>query len=127
LIPVFGLKRFPEIWGCNGFERLMPDGYYEVGNLDSYAMKALAKAEDWIREDGLEDLCERRPAGFALNWPHLSPEMERVTRARMVVSLNLLAKEAGLQMRESDKGVELWAHARDRRFVVETLFEEMDR
>jgi trehalose 6-phosphate phosphatase len=125
LIPMLGLKRLPEIWGCHGYERLMPDGTYEVYDLDTIAIQGLVEAWNWISSVGLGDRCERRAAGLTLHWESLKPEIRKNMRTEILMNLNFLTQEMGLLMSEFDGGIEIWAHGKDRGFVVETLIAEI--
>jgi trehalose 6-phosphate phosphatase len=71
---VLGMQVAPEIWGCDGLERLCADGHYERAKLDipTEALEALAESEIWLRRNGLGMFLEVRLAGICVHWRGLS-------------------------------------------------------
>ena len=53
LATLVGLDPLPEMWGCHGGERLLPDGSYEKQTLGHASARALESAAGWMA-DGLE-------------------------------------------------------------------------
>ncbi|HWP46012.1 MAG TPA: trehalose-phosphatase [Candidatus Limnocylindrales bacterium] len=125
LIPLLGLKSPVEIWGSHGWERLMPDGTYEIAKLDERALQGLTKANAWIEAEGLRDRCEQKPASLALHWRGLELRVVKQMREKILKSWSLLSWETGLTLHEFDGGIELRVPGRSKGFAVETILSEM--
>src|SRR3989338_4642380 len=64
LIPLLKLKQMPEIWGSHGWERLEPQGKYEVARISEAALEILVTADEWIEQvERFGGRCERKPGG----------------------------------------------------------------
>ena len=125
LLPLLGLKRPPEIWGCHGWERLLPDGSHELGRLPASAVEALEEAWRWADRAGYEDRCERKPVSVAFHWRGL--EKRHVARLEEEVAgvWGPLADRGGLELHPFDGGLELRFPGRDKGFAVRRIFAEM--
>src|SRR5205823_14074257 len=55
LLLLSGIHPHPEIWGSHGFERLKPDGSYELAVLPRDQQMGLLMAVTSLRSDDLED------------------------------------------------------------------------
>lgn len=125
LIPLLGLEPpLPELWGSHGWERRRPDGAYGVGEMEEEALRGLAEADRWVREEGWESRSEEKPGCLALHTRGLDrDEAERVRRAALA-AFRPLARRRGLRVHEFDGGVELRVPGRDKGDAVRTILEE---
>ncbi|MCI0529319.1 MAG: trehalose-phosphatase [Nitrospira sp.] len=127
LIPLLKLEKPPEIWGVHGWERLMPDGTYQMARLDERALQGLVRADGWVEEIGLADHCEQKPASLALHWRGLEPKTVQKIRDKVLKYWLSLSHETGLIIQEFDGGVELRVPGRNKGFAVETILLEMGK
>ena len=125
LPPLLGLERLPEIWGTHGWERLLPDGTYELAPLEERASAGLAEARGWVEAQGWMQHCEQKPASVAVHWRGLPPDAAGSMRDTLLAHWPALAEPAGLAVHEFDGGVELRVPGRDKGFAVRTLLGEI--
>jgi trehalose 6-phosphate synthase/trehalose 6-phosphate phosphatase len=108
---VLGMQVAPEIWGCDGLERLCGDGHYECGKLDipTEAMEALAESEIWLRRNGLGMFLEVRLAGISVHWRGLSDidDLLEVRKKAYQVFRPLALRHPSLRFHAFEGGVEL--------------------
>jgi trehalose-phosphatase len=126
LLPLLGLEQPPEIWGCHGWERLLPDGGYELGDLPEGAAKALEEAECRVRQAGHAERCERKPVSVAFHWRGLDPEKIARLENEMTEAWTPLAERGGLELHPFDGGLELRVPGRDKGFAVRRIFADLD-
>src|ERR671926_1040943 len=98
--PLLGLERLPEIWGTHGWERLLPDGIYELAPLDERASAGLAEARAWVEAQGWMQHCEQKPASVAVHWRGLPPDAAGSMRDTLLAHWPALAEPAGLAVHE---------------------------
>ncbi|MHC4608476.1 MAG: trehalose-phosphatase, partial [Planctomycetota bacterium] len=122
LLPLLGMDRAPEIWGCHGWERLREDGFYELAPVPVAALKALEEAIRWIGKRGR---CEAKPAAAALHWRGLPAKEAQALREHAMKRWPDLAKGAALEIGEFDGGIEIRVAGRDKGFAVKTLLSEL--
>lgn len=125
LIRLLGLRKLPEIWGSHGWEKLRPDGTYEVGEFEEAALQGLAEADAWVESGGLSEMAEHKPASLAIHWRGLRPREVATIRERVEENLSPLAEKKGLQLHEFDGGIELRVPGRNKGFAVSTVLDEM--
>ena len=125
LPPLLGLERLPEIWGTHGWERLLPDGTYELAPLEERASTGLADARAWVEASGWMQHCEEKPASLAVHWRSLPADAAGSMRDTLLAHWPALAQPAGLAVHEFDGGVELRVPGRDKGFAVRTLLAEI--
>ncbi len=125
LPPLLGLERPPEIWGTHGWERLMPDGTYEVASLAPEATSGLDAAWAGIVSRGWTEHAERKPASLALHWRGLPSDVAQAMRAETGTSWPQLAQGGGLVATPFDGGVELRAPGHNKGIAVATLLAEL--
>jgi trehalose-phosphatase len=125
LIPLLGLQRHPELWGSHGWERLLPDGRYELGDIGERATHGLAQARAVIESLGLADRCEHKPVSLALHWRGLDDATIETLRNTIMTYWTPPATEAGLHLHTFDGGIEVRAPGRDKGYAVRTILAEM--
>jgi trehalose-phosphatase len=126
LLPLLGLKSHPEIWGCHGWERLLPDGSHEIGDLPEGAAEALEEAAALLRQAGHAERCERKPVSVAFHWRGLDPERIARLDTEVTEAWNPLAERGGLELHPFDGGLELRVPGRDKGFAVRRILADLD-
>ncbi len=124
LLPLLKLDKLPEVWGCHGWERLLPNGDTVVYPLERRAKDGLAEAERWVREKGHTRKAERKPASLAIHWRGCDPEEEQALCLQVAEGFGPIAASGGLELNMFDGGVELRARGRDKGSAVETVLGE---
>jgi trehalose-phosphatase len=125
LLPLLPLRSRPEIWGVHGWERLMPNGDYEIEKLPEAALAALVTADDWAEDlAAIGARAERKPASIAFHWRGRRPEEVAAIRRELAQRWACLGSPKELMRLEFDGGVELRAVGRDKGDVVRTLVAE---
>jgi trehalose 6-phosphate phosphatase len=124
LLPLLGMEPHPEIWGCHGWERLLPSGEYRLGDLPAAARSALDEAAAWIAGRGLEAHSESKPASVTLHWRGLDEQSAAGLRRSATAAWRPLAEEAGLELHAFDGGLELRHPGRDKGSAVREVLAE---
>jgi trehalose-phosphatase len=125
LLPLLRLDQVPETWGVHGWERLMPDGHYEIEEPPEQALSALVAADDWAADlVKLGARPERKPASIAFHWRGLTPDRVASIRRELARRWTSLGSPSALKMWEFDGGTELRAVGRDKGDAVRTLARE---
>lgn len=125
LIPLLQLDPLPELWGCHGWERQLPNGEYCEPELTPTVTRALEQAGRWTRSAGLNGRCERKPASIALHWRGLDEDSITRLRARVRAAWEPLAREPEVELHEFDGGLELQAAGRDKGYAVAQILREL--
>jgi len=122
LLPLLGMAKPPEIWGCHGVER--PDG--SIVGISPATAAALNEAEIWAEQVGLGDRVERKPASLAFHWRGLRKE----EAARIVRSVAAKwppgSERDGLTLKEFDGGLELRPSGLNKGGAVRKILERFD-
>jgi trehalose-phosphatase len=133
LLPLLGLEPPPEIWGSHGLERVFPDGRREEHPVDELARRVLDEAFAWLGEQGWSQYGERKPGCVALHWRGLpmarAAELQRQTEqawSRLAAGLPPERREARLELRPFDGGLELRCAVRTKGDAVRTVLSEED-
>ncbi len=121
---LLGLLPWPEIWGSHGWERLWPDGRYEVWPLEPRVAEGLAQAKAWVEKEGLGKHCEVKPASLALHWRGLPQEEVGELVLKAISWWKDGAAAFGLELKEFEGGLELRAPGRNKGTAVGTLLAE---
>jgi trehalose-phosphatase len=125
LLPLLRLGEPIEIWGVHGWERLMPDGRYEIEKIPDAAVAALVTADEWAEE--LLELgarSERKPASIAFHWRGRTADEVASIRTELERRCASLQSLGALMLWEFDGGMELRAVGRDKGDVVRTVAHE---
>ena len=125
LVPLLRLRELPEIWGVHGWERLMPDGTYEMKELPDAALAALVAVDDWADDlAGLGARSERKPASIAFHWRGLPTQQVAAIRRELLRRWSSLGSPKEVTLRAFDGGIELGAVGRGKGDVVRTVARE---
>ena len=133
VIPLLGLEHQPEIWGSDGWERLLPNGSHQVMQLHERARQAIDLA--YVRLEALA--CgrlrgilavgrhvERKLASLALHWRGCPPAVTAEIRDSVTKEWAGLVRYTGLELCAFEEGLELRVPGRTKADVVETIIEE---
>lgn len=125
LLPLLGIEKGIEIWGCHGWERLGSDGTYAAPDLGDDVRAALDEAASWAKDEGLgEEKLEIKAASVAVHWRGLgdgeTASLERAVRERWS------GMPGGLELHSFNGGLELRPAGMDKGEVVERLLAETD-
>ena len=107
LIPLLGLPKLPEIWGCHGAERVYPDGTIKFVKLKPEAQEGLEMARTWALKSRLEEYLEHKPTSVSFHWRGLKPDLIERVRSQVAERWQTAAAEYGLELRDFDGGLEL--------------------
>ena len=121
LIPLLKLNKQPEIWGSHGLERLMPDGTYEIAQIDESARNGLAEGQDILSTKGLSNLCELKPGGVALHWRGLNNNKIEQIKTELEPEWLNISEKYGLELRNFDGGLEIRVPGRNKGDAVDTV------
>lgn len=126
LIPLIGLNCSPEIWGSHGWERLEPDGEYNVACIDEKALARLAEANAWTEKVESEGgRCEMKPGGIAIHWRGLGKDKIANIRCLVFQNWRIQQMHRDLVWHDFDGGIELRAPGRHKGYVVDVVLSEM--
>jgi trehalose 6-phosphate phosphatase len=125
VVPLVGLEPLPEIWGCHGWERRLPNGTVLAKPLSPDTSGALTKARQWAVSEGLWGRCEEKVGSLAVHWRGLDGAAIRAMRDRVSGGWVPYAGGTGLQLREFDGGLELRAKGMDKGEAVRTILSEL--
>ena len=125
LMPLLGLERAPEIWGCHGAERRQPNGAYTPVTLAPDTEKALSEALRWARDNKFRDHMEKKPISIAFHWRDLDESAQAKLAAKVRDRWADEAATRGLVLHEFDGGLELKAAGINKGQVVKTLLKEL--
>lgn len=124
LIPLLGLRTYPEIWGSHGLERLLPDGSYEMTALDDSMVESLEKIRVEIEKNKLMERCEIKPYSIAIHWRGLSAVRVREVMNKVNSGISPLIKGTRLVMDDFDGGIEIRVPGRNKGYAVDTVLSE---
>lgn len=107
IVPLLGVTPPPEIWGAYGLQRLGPDGSCEMPKIGENVARALAEAEQWLREAGIGNLGEMKPASVAVHWRGLGDSVVEHVRNVVLQRWHLIADRAQMILQDFDGGLEI--------------------
>jgi trehalose-phosphatase len=125
VIPLLAIHPSPEIWGCHGLERLRPDGTCETPRVEEPAVRALADADRWLRDQGLHHRAEFKTGAVAIHWRGLDEAMAAETRGRVLLGWFPIAQSTPMELLEFDGGIEMRMPGRDKGDAVRTILDEI--
>ena len=126
LIPLLGLPRLPEIWGCQGAERVYPDGTIKFVKLQPEAERGLEVARRWAMQAGLGDRLEHKPTSIIFHWRDLHPQKAESIRREVSDNWSEAAQGADLVVRESNGQLELRVAGIDKGRAVRAIVKDSD-
>ncbi len=124
LSQVFRLEHTPEVWGCHGWERLMPDGQYTCPKLQPIHAAGLEETIAWADVRGLGQYCERKSASIAIHWRGLDAGSISSIMAEAESGWGEISGRTGLELHRFDGGLELRAPGTDKGIAVDAILGE---
>jgi trehalose-phosphatase len=124
--PLLGFAAVPEIWGCHGWERLMPDGSYTTPELTERSRDGLHDAFTWAKTKGLGSRCESKLASIAFHWRGIEPAAIPPLREAIEEGWRSIAERYGFQLAVFNGGLELRIPGRDKGTAIEAIRAEAD-
>lgn len=124
LIPLLGFTKTPEIWGCHGWQRVLPGGKYLAPELDDSVLSLLKEAFEWSVRNGLSGKTERKAASVAIHWRGVGDSEKDELRRKVNAGLEPFIRESALFLHEFDGGMELLPAGRDKGSAVRTIMDE---
>ena len=125
VIPLLGLRRRPEIWGCHGSERLRSDGTCQRPLVDDSVRQALAEADLWLKHQGLRERAEFKTGAVAFHWRGMDESTAEKTRDRVLRGWAPIAQSAPMELLEFDGGIEMRLLDSDKGGAVRTILKEI--
>jgi len=125
LLPLLRLDQAPEIWGCHGIERLLPDGILSKTPLDEDQERGLRDAARWARENGFADRLEEKPACLAFHWRGLGFKRQQELGNAVHGAWSVVATRSNLQLQPFNGGLELRTGSRNKGTAVATVLDEL--
>ena len=125
LVPLLALERHPEIWGCHGWERLLPDGELRTQPLSGREVELLEEAAHAARQllpGGVRIEC--KTASVALHWRGLDPEQIENMREQTLAVWSPLAAGIGMELLRFDGGVELRTRGCNKQHAAKAILSE---
>ena len=114
-----------EVWGCNGIERLRPDGSHEIARIDARLLAAIETASRLIACEGLSYLAERKTASIAIHWRGREEISEHIVkRVRRVWAM--VPDRNELRLAPFDAGIEIRIAQKDKGDAVRSILAEME-
>lgn len=124
LLPLLGIEKGIEIWGCHGWERLGPDGTYTGPDLDADTSTGLGEAAEWAEAEGFEERLEIKAACVAVHWRGLGDKEAAGIERDVSENWRGIADGRKLELHRFNGGIELRPTGMDKGVVVENLLSE---
>ena len=125
LIPLLGMEPLPELWGCHGWERLLPTGEYRGPDFTRETADALARARTWGESAKFDGKLEIKPASVAVHWRGESPAVREQFQELARAAWEPLSQKPELELHEFDGGLELRVAGRDKGYAVAQVLREL--
>lgn len=124
LAPLLATEPLPELWGAHGWERRLPDGSVERGEMSERARDGLEEARERCRRAGVSAArLEEKPGCLALHWRG-DGERERRRIEELVRPLwRDVAQSHDLGLHDFDGGIELRIPGRTKEDAVNSVLE----
>ncbi|MFC1835758.1 trehalose-phosphatase [Thermodesulfobacteriota bacterium] len=125
LVPLLEFRKWPELWGSHGIERMAPDGSTLCVKIPEEASRAITSEREWMEEQGLMEHCEIKPFSLALHVRGLDRNVAKDLTRRLSARWSRLLLGSGLFVHEFDGGVELRTKGFHKGQAVITILNEM--
>ena len=121
-----GMVSLPELWGCHGWQRRLPEGEVKQKPLPAKVAQLMQQAAVLAENFGCADRLEHKAVSLALHWRG-KPE-EEIARIRSLLGekWRRLATAGNLQMHAFDGGIELRCTGVDKGTAVTQLLREVE-
>ncbi|HER43863.1 MAG TPA: trehalose-phosphatase, partial [Candidatus Eisenbacteria bacterium] len=124
LLPLLGIEKGIEIWGCHGWERRGPAGDYMGPELGSDVLALLDKAASMATEAGFGESLEIKAACVAIHWRGLDDRNKAALKDTVGAGWLGLSEGTELEVHPFNGGLELRPAGMDKGVVVERLLSE---
>lgn len=124
LLPLLGMERGIEVWGCHGWERIDTDGEYTGPDLDVGTTNGLEEASSYAKASGFARRLEIKPASVALHWRGLDEKTASIIEKETGGKWQDIAKDNTLELHRFNGGIELRPAGMNKGTVVEKLLSE---
>lgn len=121
LLPLLGLEKGIEIWGCHGWERLGADGTYTGPDLDPGIRSILDEAARWAAAEGYKERLELKAACVALHWRGLDDAAATELEKTVGEMWSKMIDGKAMELHFFNGGIELRPAGMDKGMVVERL------
>jgi trehalose-phosphatase len=129
--PLLQLSEPVEIWGCHGWERLLPNGSCESPQIPAAARAGLyaavsqaAAAVAGMKSDGQHARIERKTTSVAVHWRGMAPAVAQQVRQVVAAAWAPLEREPWFGICDFDGGIELRLSGRTKGDAVTTALAE---
>jgi trehalose-phosphatase len=125
IVPLLALERHPEIWGCHGWERLLPDGELRTQSLsgrEAGLLEQAAHAARGLLAGGVRIEC--KTASVALHWRGLAQEQIENARDQTLAAWSSLAGNEGMELLRFDGGLELRTRGCNKQHAAKAILSE---
>jgi len=122
--PLLGFRKPPEIWGCHGWERMMPDGSHDLPAIDERYRRGIREALDRAGAEGFAPRCETKTASVAFHWRGLAPASIHSAREKIEREWRKIADRNGMLLGDFDGGIELRVPGRNKGTAVNTILDD---
>ncbi len=124
LLPLLGIEKGIEIWGCHGWERLGTNGDYTGPDLDTGIVSGLEEASSSAATAGFEKGLEIKPASIAIHWRGLDEKTASMIEKDIGRKWQSIAEGRDLELLRFNGGIELRPTGMNKGMVVERLLSE---
>ena len=124
LLPLLGIERGIEIWGCHGWERLGPEGDYTGPAIGPGTSGLLDSAAAFAEDEGHGERLEIKAACVAIHWRGLDDTEVSAIESNIGGKWREIASGSGLDLHPFNGGLELRPDGVDKGTVVERLLSE---
>jgi len=127
LKPLLKLKKYPEIWGSHGWERLSADGEYMLIEAGQKPLRGLAEARKYIENNDLGDYLEIKPVSLAVHFRGVKKNKVVELKDKIGDNWSRLETEYELTYSSFDGGLELKIPGNNKGNVVENVLKRYSR
>lgn len=120
------MSSLPELWGCHGWQRRMPDGEMIQAPLPTGFAQLMQQAAGLAENLGCADRLEHKAVSLALHWRGEADEEIARIQAELGTQWRQLAAAGGLQVHAFDGGLELRCPGVDKGTAVTQLLREVE-
>ncbi len=107
LKPLLKLRKWPEIRGSHGRERLTAEGEYSITKIDEHPTRGLAEATKFIYDNHLDEFLETKPASVAIHYRGVESKKILEIRQKILNNWRKVGAKFNLEYSDFDGGVEL--------------------
>lgn len=122
LKPLLRLKKYPEMWGSHGRERLTTEDEYSIKKPDGLSAKGFERAVKFIRDNKLDEYMELKPASIAIHFRGVDSKKVLEISQKVLDNWSRVGAEFNLVIDEFDGGLELKIRGVNKGTAVKEIF-----